>query len=67
MRARPSRMLSMFEVFVARLALDFLGGVFGDDAEFGLRLCECDFDVEPCLYAGGFAEDVAYAGVADAE
>ena len=54
------------EVFVARLALDFLGGVFGDDAEFGLRLRECDFDVEPCLYSRGFAEDFADAWVADA-
>ena len=35
------------EVFVARLALDFFGGVLGDDAEFCLRLGEGDFDVEP--------------------
>ena len=55
------------EFFVARLAFDFLCGVLRDDSEFRLRLRERDFDIEPCLYTGGFAEDVADAGVANAK
>ena len=55
------------EVFVARLAFDFLCGVFRDDSEFRLRLRERDFDIEPCLDARGFAEDVSDAGVANAK
>ena len=51
------------EVFVACLAFDFLGGVLRDDSKFRLRLREGDFDIEPCLNARGFAEDVSDAGV----